>query len=140
MRKDKCVDVSTCRRDTWVSRSCAAKYPLHRLMDASVEMCAYESVRLMGIIFCVCFRPLLGILYYENGEYNGTNTYYNENGVIIMTLQFKNGALDGEARFFSSEGSLLAIYLYENNIRGKIQFYVIDDESPSKEHNYKPDF
>lgn len=83
---------------------------------------------------------IIGIVYYENGAYNGTNTYYNENGVIIMTLQFKNGALDGEARFFSSEGSLLAIYLYENNIRGKIQFYVIDDESPSKEHNYKPDF
>lgn len=41
------VDVPMCRRETWVSRSSAATYPLHRLMNASVEMCAYESVRLL---------------------------------------------------------------------------------------------
>lgn len=81
---------------------------------------------------------LLKIENYNNGLLDGTSYYYSEDNILYQSLNFKEGKLNGLANFYSKNGELLATYDYVNNILHGVLFYIIDPESPSKEHGFKP--
>jgi len=83
-----------------------------------------------NILYKLCF--------YKDDMLNGKYIKFNPNGNILMTLDFESGRINGVANFYSSKGILLATYIYSNDIIKEIKYYVIDNESPPRNHDFIP--
>jgi len=74
---------------------------------------------------------------YQNDTLVGECYLFRENK-LRMRLIFKKGVLNGKAIFYSSSGDVIAIYNYHKGIRTEILDYVIDKDSPPRNHIYSP--
>ncbi len=85
-------------------------------------------------------RKVKKILNYKNGILEGCSYLFFDNGKIDKELIFKNGRLNGEVKFYSKEGELLAAYIYHNDIIKEVKSYILNDESPPRNHDYIPEW
>jgi antitoxin component YwqK of YwqJK toxin-antitoxin module len=77
---------------------------------------------------------------YLDNELNGITLLIYPCGNIKMEINYQRGNINGEFKFFSKNGLLLAQYKYVNNkVTGVIK-YVVSDESPPLPYriNYLP--
>lgn len=75
---------------------------------------------------------------YSKGKLEGIANYFYKNGKLRMELMYKNNRINGEFKYYSSKGELLAKYEFINDKKYKVIYYVIDSESPPKTHDYFP--
>jgi antitoxin component YwqK of YwqJK toxin-antitoxin module len=75
---------------------------------------------------------------YKNDTLNGYVTVFNQNGTIKKKILFENGRINGKVEFYSSTGELLAKYTYVYDKILSIDYYVLNKESPPRNHDFVP--
>lgn len=78
------------------------------------------------------------ICYYKDNILEGKVVTFYKNGNINTIISFSSGRVNGEVNFYSTKGELLATYIYNNDILKEVQYYVIDVESPPRNHGFIP--
>lgn len=81
---------------------------------------------------------LLKTCNFKEGKLEGRSVKFNSDGNIILILNFKNNRINGDAYFYSSKGELLAIYEYNNDILKEVKLHTLNEESPPRNHTFKP--
>lgn len=82
---------------------------------------------------------IIRITRWASGKLNG-NMIFFRNGVVFKEIMFTNGIIDGVAKFYSSDGYLLAIYKYHFGIRECVLYYAFDEESPPNNETFVPSY
>jgi antitoxin component YwqK of YwqJK toxin-antitoxin module len=75
---------------------------------------------------------------YDKGLLNGTQSFYQKNGKLLVQDNYKMGVKHGIQKFFSNNGKLLLEYNYSNGIpAGKWKYYSLfmDEEFDVKLNN-----
>jgi len=77
---------------------------------------------------------------WDKGVLSGKMYIFRSSGCLHSELMFRNGKLNGDAKFYSSSGVLLAIYNYHNNLLSEFKFHIIDPESPPYQKTFLPEW
>jgi antitoxin component YwqK of YwqJK toxin-antitoxin module len=80
------------------------------------------------------------ICFYKEGLLEGKYLLFDTKGNISLSLTFIHGSLNGDVNFYSHDGKLLAVYNYHNDILNEIKFYLLNDESPPRNHDFVPNY
>lgn len=101
--------------------------------------------------------------YYENGRKDGSWSYYADHsllktvrylqdskqgpgfkfgreGNLLLAVVFDKDRIHGKVRFFAFDGQHIATYVYVYDKLDRVEFYLLHDESPSKDKTYLPEF
>ncbi|NRR91373.1 hypothetical protein HSX10_07335 [Winogradskyella undariae] len=91
-------------------------------------------------VFYNSSKKVKKILNYKDGFLEGYSYLFFDNGNVDKRMIFKNGRLNGEVKFYSKEGELLAVYIYHNDIIKEVKSYILNKESPPRNHDYVPEW
>ncbi len=86
------------------------------------------------------FDKLVKLCFYKDNIIDGKLIKFYSDGKIENIINFDKGRINGEVEFYSTKGVLLAIYIYDNDIIKEIKYYVIDNESPPRSHDFIPTY
>ncbi len=75
------------------------------------------------------------ISYFTNDTLHGNTTLFYGNGKVKTQIEIINGKVEGEVKFYSMEGELIAIYLYKNDLFVSVLDQKVDKDSPIKGHS-----
>jgi len=79
------------------------------------------------------------VRYWENGEQNGTETWWYDNGVIDIVINYKNDILDGEYLSYTPDGSIIKKCFYVQNDKHGKEYFYFDNGLIEDEFNYVND-
>ncbi|PDS24021.1 toxin-antitoxin system YwqK family antitoxin [Flavobacterium branchiophilum] len=83
---------------------------------------------------------LFKLCFYNDDIIDGKCIKFYSDGKIETIINFYKGRINGEVEFYSTKGVLLATYIYSNDIIKEIKYYVIDNESPPRNHDFIPTY
>lgn len=69
---------------------------------------------------------------------SGLTIYFDSSGRVVKELNFYDDALNGKSYFYSKSGMCIAIYSYIYDKKYEELLYMIDPESPPRDHIYSP--
>ena len=77
---------------------------------------------------------------YDKDTLNGKTIIFRDNCTLKYVISYKSGLIHGKVSFYSKNEELIAVYTYENGIRTTLDFVLLDEETPSLEHTFTPEW
>jgi len=97
----------------------------------------YEDEKRKGLWTCINGKHLWYEATYEEGILNGVYILYHKEKIKSIFI-FKDGKLNGVARFFNRKGKIVALYEFNNDAIARIIYRDNCKCSPPNDLNYKP--
>jgi antitoxin component YwqK of YwqJK toxin-antitoxin module len=100
----------------------------------------YEQGKKIGSWCYYAGQRLTKTVQYVDDVMEGHGFKFGPAGNLLLDVEFEKDRINGQARFFASDGQLIAVYSYVYDKLNTVDLYVLHDESPPKAKTFVPDF